>query len=467
MSIPDRQWLSRPLALCIQANLIKVRAIFNWGNDSGDVMTIRSGMAVLLAATLLAGCDNTKDLPLLGRYVAKNVCASVWQEGYDSAAAIRYVSNVATLIQPSWKARIDDGGRVAVSNFWFPWVTAKYAAPATDTELSDCRNEYGGVTPGQSVLSAASFPSELVTAVNPESALQGYLESIIAVGAPEHTTALLVLHGNRVIAEAYRDGLGPDSPLKGFSMSKSFANLLVGRLADRGALTVSQAMLLPGWELDQRAAISWDSSLRMSSGLQWHEAALGADNDQGQMFYNTADPSYYAAAKPFSFEPNTRFNYSSGDFMNLATALVQQQSGWFDPGWNLGGRFSLEFSPDGLYPLLGEGVYLTTRGWAELASLYMHGGRLGEQQILSPEWVAYSLTPSETNYDYGAGIWLNLGLNLFPDLPADTIAFAGSYDRYVVAIPSRDVVIVRIGFSAQPGDFDMQRFVSNALELVY
>ena len=64
------------------------------------------------------------------------------------------------------------------------------------------------------------------------------------------------------------------------------------------------------------------------------------------------------------------------------------------------------------------------------------------------------------------GIWLNLGQNLFPSLTPDTFAFAGSFDRYVVAVPSRDVVIVRFGFSAQPGDFDMERFVANVLELV-
>ena len=101
-----------------------------------------------------------------------------------------------------------------------------------------------------------------------------------------------------------------------------------------------------------------------------------------------------------------------------------------------------------------------------MATLYMNAGRLGDVQILSPEWVAYTLASSATNYDYGAGIWLNRGQNLFPDLPADTFAFAGSYDRFVVALPAHDVVVVRIGFSAQPGDFDMQRFVLNVLELV-
>ena len=127
--------------------------------------------------------------------------------------------------------------------------------------------------------------------------MQGYLDTVIAVGAPEYTTASLVLQGDQVVAEAYRDGLGSESPLKGFSMSKSFANLLVGRLAARGVVAVDDALLLPGWDQDQRSLVTWDRSLRMSSGLRWHEAALGPDNDQGQMFYNTADPAAYAASR--------------------------------------------------------------------------------------------------------------------------------------------------------------------------
>lgn len=425
----------------------------------------KTGMLLLLVGCL-AACDNAKDLPLMGRYVAKNVCASIWQEGYDQEAAVRYVTNVAPFIQPSWKVLVD-ADQVQVNSFWFPWLSPKTAFFLSSEHATDCRNDYPvEPLPGVDPIAPATPSATFVDQINPDSALQRYLDSVIAVGAPEHTTAILVLHANQVIAEAYRDGLGPDSPLKGFSMSKSFANLLVGRKVMRESIGVDDGLMLPGWALDQRAAISWDNSLRMSSGLLWHEASLGENNDQGQMFYNTSDPSAYAWSKPYNTDPNTGFNYSSGDYMNIASALVSGGADWFDPGWNLDQDFVLEFTPDGETPLLGEGVYLTTRGWAALASLYMNAGELNGSPVLSQDWVDYSLTPSDTNYDYGAGIWLNLGQNLFPSLSPDIFAFAGSYDRYVVAVPSRDVVVVRIGFSAQPGDFDMERFVGNVLELV-
>ncbi len=421
------------------------------------------GLCALLMVTLSA-CENAKDLPLLSRYIAKNVCGAIAQEGYSQAAAIDYVSNIAPPLKNSWNIAVDQNVAVRVRNKWFTWLPAQTAMPANANGDSDCRNVYTGVTVSSiSPENRSSLQAGFVDAINPDSELQRYLDLVVERGAPEFTTAVLVLYQNQVVAEAYRDGLDQASPLKGFSMSKSFANLLVGRLSDQQKLQVNEPLLLAGWANDARSNITWDHSLRMSSGLLWHEAAIGEDNDQGQMFYNSADPSAYAREKPYSVDPATAFNYSSGDYMNISTALMKQD-GWFDPGWSLDQHFALEYSPDGQVPLLAEGVYLTTRGWAAMASLYMHNGQLAGESVLSPQWVDYSLTPSDTNFDYGAGIWLNRGQSLFPLLPPDTFAFIGSYDRYTVAIPQYDLVVVRFGFSAQPGDFDMQEFIVQVIE---
>lgn len=433
------------------------------GKSARKKSVVRS--ILIIFCLLISACENAKDLPLLTRYMAKNVCAAYWIEGYQLDSAMSYVSNVAPLITPSWGFDIGLNS-VTAKNHWFPWVSPKSADLIYSDDNAECRNHYPEVVSPASTL--PSIPNQtlpFVDAVDAESALQKYLDAVIAVGAPEYSTAILVVQGNRVLAEAYSGGVNGHSPLKGFSMSKSFANLLVGRQVAAGAFGVYDAMNIPAWRQDERAMISWHDSLRMSSGLTWNEAALGQQNDQGQMFYNSANPSQYALEKALAEPAGSLFNYSSGDYMNVSTALVNSGQNWFNPGWNVG-QYALEFSPDGQYPLLAEGVMLTTRGWAALAAIYMNDGRLGDQQILPADWVHYSLTPSATNYDYGAGIWLNWGQSFFPELPMDTFIFAGSYDRYVVAIPSENLIFVRIGFSSQPGDFDMQRFVLNARELV-
>lgn len=428
----------------------------------------RALLGLVSATLLLSGCEYIKDIPVVGRYIAKNVCHDVRVSGYDPTASINYVKNIAPQLKDSWNIVYDPAtDQVSVKNRWFSWYGTQTAAPAGDETVYSCRNAYAGVTPqDNAALPVPAVSHVFADAVGQFPALQTLVENQVNAGAPAYTTAILVIYDNQVVAEAYRDGVGPQSPLKGFSMSKSFANLLTGRLADQGLLDVQGVMPMAQWQVDERSAIRWDNSLRMSSGLQWHEAAVGNNNQQGILFYGTADPSGYAASQPYLTVPDTAFNYSSGDFMNIATALVDNYSDWFNPGWDLGGPFALEFSPDNHYPLLPEGVSLTTRGWAQMALLYMNGGMLAGQQILSPQWVDYSLAPSNSNYDYGAGIWLNLGQNLYPNLPADAFAFLGSYDRFATAIPSRNVIFVRMGYSDQPGDFDAEGFMLQALALL-
>jgi CubicO group peptidase (beta-lactamase class C family) len=46
-------------------------------------------------------------------------------------------------------------------------------------------------------------------------------------------------------------------------------------------------------------------------------------------------------------------------------------------------------------------------------------------------------------------------------VPDDTYFAAGFEGQFVVIIPSMDMVIVRLGQTAHPDDFDMGRFVGN------
>lgn len=426
-------------------------------------------LACLLTALLpLAGCDKIKDVPILTRIVAKNVCDGIFISGQDNDATSKDVAGFAPPLKNSWQINVDTAAaRVTVRNQWFTFFPQQTAELADSDLQHGCQLRFADIaTPTPVPLPVPGIGYSFAEDLQKYAGLQAYVESVAAKEDAAHTTALLVIHKDTIVGETYRDGLTSTAPIKGFSMSKSIANLLVGRKVDQHKLDTSQPMAIAVWQNDTRAAISWNNSLQMSSGLGWNEAAIGKNNDQTQMLYAATDPSRYALEKPAIAVAGTKFNYSSGDFMNIATALVDEFPDWFDPGWDLGGHFSMEFTPDGHYPLLPEGVALPLRGWAQAISLYTHAGKLGETQILSPAWVKYSLTPSSTNADYGAGIWLNLGKSLFPQLPADSIAFIGAYDRYAVAIPSLDLIVVRMGYSEQPGDFDMQQFIQNVAALL-
>ena len=48
-----------------------------------------------------------------------------------------------------------------------------------------------------------------------------------------------MVHDGSVIAERYADGIGVDTPLLGFSMTKSVVNALIGILTQQGLISPS------------------------------------------------------------------------------------------------------------------------------------------------------------------------------------------------------------------------------------
>jgi CubicO group peptidase (beta-lactamase class C family) len=77
-------------------------------------------------------------------------------------------------------------------------------------------------------------------------------------------------------------------------------------------------------------------------------------------------------------------------------------------------------------------------------------------------WLAYTLTPTKTLPDgsYGAQMWLKLpesaGLGE-PPMPDDAFYFLGHDEQIVAMVPSRDLVIVRLGLTQAGGDWDHAR----------
>ena len=67
------------------------------------------------------------------------------------------------------------------------------------------------------------------------------------------TKAVVVVHDGKVIAERYAAGIGVDTPLLGFSMTKSVVNALIGILTQQGLVTPSMPAPIPEWRGDLQA----------------------------------------------------------------------------------------------------------------------------------------------------------------------------------------------------------------------
>jgi CubicO group peptidase (beta-lactamase class C family) len=72
--------------------------------------------------------------------------------------------------------------------------------------------------------------------------------------------------------------------------------------------------------------------------------------------------------------------------------------------------------------------------------------------VVAEDWLRFVKTPAATDGGYGGHFWLNLPRPagredaLFPKAgPADAFGAVGHLGQYVVVVPSRQLVVVRLG----------------------
>ena len=286
---------------------------------------------------------------------------------------------------------------------------------------------------------------------------------------PRNTRALVVVYRGRLVAERYAPGFDAGMPLIGWSITKGALNALIGLRVKDGKIALTDRALSKEWrdEDDPRRGISLADLLRMSSGLAFDESYDDPLADVTVMLFASGDMAKFAADKPLLHPPGTHFAYASGTSEIIARALrATFASGkdylryarkrLFDP---LGMR-SAEIAPDASGTLGASSfLYASARDFARLGLLFLQDGVFAGERLLPEGWVGYTLTPAKDAPDgnYGAHMWLKLpesdGFGE-PPMPDDAYYFLGHNEQIVAVVPSRDLVIVRLGLTAKGGAWD-------------
>lgn len=305
-------------------------------------------------------------------------------------------------------------------------------------------------------------PSQASIAYNPEE-LDSLLDKWMSEPSADsmrNSMAILVAQNGEILSERYNKVITRETPLLGWSMTKSVTNALIGILVGQGMLDVKQESIFPEW-VGERSKISLDHMLRMSTGLQFQEV-YGPLKDATYMLYDSESMADYAKNKALEASPGSKWYYSSGTTNMLAqlvyskaggslvktNAFIQEQL--FEP-LNMSTAF-IETDPSGVF--VGSSyMYASARDWARFGQLYLQDGRFGNKQILPAGWVQYSTSVTEQTPkgEYGAQIWLNAGNpadsanRKWPGLPSDIYYFGGHNKQIVAIIPKHKLVVVRLG----------------------
>lgn len=277
------------------------------------------------------------------------------------------------------------------------------------------------------------------------------------------TRAVVVVRDGKVIAERYAPGIGVDTQLSGFSMTKSMVNALIGVLTQQGLTSPSLPAPIPEWRGngDPRREIEVEHLMRMTTGLDLDETNSGFD-PSNQMYLHE-DTSAYAVTAKMIAPVGTRFHYSSATTQILARIVRDLTGGpeqtlayaWRELFNPLGMRHvTLEF--DGLGTLQGGNYMLASaRDWAKLGLLYLNDGVIGGKKVLHPDWVDFCAAAT-LDSDYAAGFYTNRSDHpnargrVQLGFPRDSYFASGLLGQRIVIMPSQRMVVVRLGDSIDP-----------------
>ena len=413
---------------------------------------------VLLLAAVLGGCVYLNSLmPIITGYAAKNLASAVFVSGREPAdvealdlhfSFIKFTRN-----------RVDFENHTVTSRFLWSKSTALYRDGYGVTLLRGRKAKERLLAqsfplPPEPAGSESLQPGDSATSARLAPIAKALVDDHVYNGTP---FAFVVLYKGAIVAERYRTGMTEDTRLLSWSMGKSFTNALVGLMTGDGLLDIYAPMDIPQWKDDNRRAITLNDLMQMQSGLEWNEN-YGNRSDVNIMLHQEEDMGLFALSKPLMVKPGTHWYYSSGStnivMRYLRGKFSSDQAFWtyirerlFTPL----GIWNACFEPDMTGTPVGSSyLYVTARDYARFGQMFLDDGCVAGERILPEGWVDYSVTPaSDSQGGYGAFFWLNQNKSC-PDVPEDMFSCQGHDGQEIYIIPSKDLVVVILGYSPKP-----------------
>jgi CubicO group peptidase (beta-lactamase class C family) len=285
------------------------------------------------------------------------------------------------------------------------------------------------------------------------------------------TLGVAVVYKDALIGENYLGGYDAWTKFHGWSMTKSVTGAMAGALVKEGRMDIRGTTGLPEWQGDERKHITIEHILHMSSGLEWVENYFTI-SEATVMLMQSDDMFSSVTSCPLEHEPGSIWNYSSGD-ANLLSGLLRRAIG--NEKEYLGYAYTRLFHRIGMLNTVVEtdasGLFVassysygSTRDWARFGLLFLNYGIFEGDTVLHPGWVDYMRTPAPASEGmYAATFWLEEPdpERALVDVPDDIFFADGFLGQRVYVIPSKDLVVVRMGYSLS--NFNVNEFLRDII----
>ncbi len=267
-----------------------------------------------------------------------------------------------------------------------------------------------------------------------------------------NTKGFIILKNGRIVIEAYFNGHNANANWTWYSASKSLTSVAVGIAQDEGFLDINNKTsdyLGANWSslsIEKQDLITVKHHLSMTTGLK---------NNQANFLEWICTPPN---CMKYQADAGTVWAYHQGAFIQIQNILTQSTGTNFKTFIKT--RILDKIGMQGSWHSLS---YLnlfssTTRSMARFGLLALNKGKWNGQTIVSESYFNDMVATSQSlNKSYGYLWWLNgkesfIATNsqefqgaIVPNAPSDMFAALGAKDQKVYVVPSKSLVVIRMG----------------------
>jgi len=269
----------------------------------------------------------------------------------------------------------------------------------------------------------------------------------------KHSKSFMILVNGRIVMEEYFDGHTASTTWPWNSAGKTLVTATTGIAQQEGLVNINTKVsqyLGAGWTsapLLKENLITLRHLLTMTSGL----------NDSTN-FVTTGNLTYMADA-------GTRWSYHNV-FQKLMDVVAAASGQNFETYFNA--KLKNKLGMDGFWDngIIFKVYNSNTRSMARFGILALNKGKWENEQVLNENFFNESINTSQSiNPSYGYLWWLNGKSSsmlpgaqtvypgtLVPNAPADMYSAMGAEDQRIYVIPSKKMVVIRMGDASDPAN---------------
>lgn len=276
----------------------------------------------------------------------------------------------------------------------------------------------------------------------------------------KNTKSFIILHDGKIVVENYFGTHTATSPWYWASAGKTLTSTVSGIAEQEGLININNKVsdyLGTGWTsapLAKENLITCKNLLSMNSGL---DDTLGDDVSPTNLQY-VADSG-------------TRWAYHNV-YVKMQDVIAQTSGQTWDSYFNT--KLKDKIGMSGAWTQVGGlSVYSsTTRSMARFGLMIYAKGKWNSTQVINENYLTAATNTSQNiNQAYGYLWWLNGKLSyhlpqtqiqfngtLIPNAPSDMYCALGKNDQKIYVVPSKKLVIIRMGESADGTNFALSDF---------